>query len=334
MTTPVFTDEGPEYYGQAFERNRRFAVPSNTNYQTPLSGSQEQAFRMWVERYSVPFDVNAQIVDYDMRGFWLSTGGQAFRGGDFPDTFKTPYDTAFSRESKYATSDNPFTWQGEGMYDPLVDTRSGAVEFQRPRRPGAAPSADPRMGVGGHGRGNLDPAFTPGDPRFPTPHTGIKDKWGDPTGPSYPTEMIPGSHAPRGIRSASYEAPGPNVPSPPPPYVTAPWSEPPGQRQRIPPKWEESPPGLYERPNSPRPSNLPPGNSITWPWPDDVGHELDPYTPGIGGGIGGGISGANPHHAAGFTQGRAMQPQFRQDLLNVIDNHLTGMLLQHFEGQT
>lgn len=130
MTEP-FTHEGPDLYGKAYQRYRQFAVPSTTNYQTQLSASQEQAFRAWVQQNRVPFDPDAGIVDYDMRGFWLQTGGQGWKpGSHFPDTWKTPYDTSFSNESIYATPDNPFKWQG----DTLVDTRSGAPSFQ------AAPS--------------------------------------------------------------------------------------------------------------------------------------------------------------------------------------------------
>jgi hypothetical protein len=59
--------------------------------------------------------------DYDMRGYW-----QAMEAGDpyakraanrhFPDTWKTPYDRTFSRESKYAKPDAP-RWVGDKLVD-------------------------------------------------------------------------------------------------------------------------------------------------------------------------------------------------------------------------
>jgi hypothetical protein len=70
----------------------------------------------------VPFDPNASTVDYDMRGYWSASGGKGWTSGShFPDTYKTPYDTTFSAESKYAKSDTPFVWRG----DTLIDKRSG-----------------------------------------------------------------------------------------------------------------------------------------------------------------------------------------------------------------
>lgn len=119
----LFSDEGPEFYADAYHHNKKFArkVP----YQTKLGGL-EPRFRHWVHANDVPFDVVASTVDYDMRGYWkthVHIKGLEWQGGHFPDTWKTPYDTTFSRESKYATINCPFKWCG----DILIDTRSNQV---------------------------------------------------------------------------------------------------------------------------------------------------------------------------------------------------------------
>ncbi|ORA25160.1 phage tail protein [Mycobacterium aquaticum] len=136
---PLFTAEGPEFYDRAFAHNRQFAKPSATNYQTQLSPDQEQVFRDWVAKNGVPFNPNETITDYDMRGYWQAmTAGQVeawTKGSHFPDLFKTPYDTTFSAESQYATTDNPFKWQG----DNLVDTRNGQLVFGQPAPAARAP---------------------------------------------------------------------------------------------------------------------------------------------------------------------------------------------------
>lgn len=137
MTNPMFTDEGPQYYDAAYAHNQQFALPGP--YQTQLSPEQEGSFRAWVTQYGVPFDPAAPVSDYDMRGYWLESGGAPFQGGDFPDTYKTPYDTTFSSESKYATPDNPFHWQGDNQ---LIDRRDGSLIFSRSaNRSTAAPPA-------------------------------------------------------------------------------------------------------------------------------------------------------------------------------------------------
>lgn len=127
----LFNAEGPQFYPQAFAHNSPFAVPSSTNWQTSLSPEEEKAFVAWVQNNNVPFDPSSKLSDYDMRGFWKETGGK-WDGGHFPDTYKTPYDTTFSGESKYAKPGTPFQWQG----DNLIDTRTGQLIFG-----GAAPQA-------------------------------------------------------------------------------------------------------------------------------------------------------------------------------------------------
>jgi hypothetical protein len=126
--TPVFSSEGPEYYQQAYDRNAPFAEPSSTGYQTRLDPMRELMFRRWVADNRVPFDPDAAVVDYDMRGYFNETGGSEWAGGGahFPDTYKTPYDTSFSNDSMYAKPGTPFVWQG----DDLVDTRNGQLVFR------------------------------------------------------------------------------------------------------------------------------------------------------------------------------------------------------------
>ena len=130
---PVFSSEGPSLYAQAFDRNKQFAVKGP--YQTKLSNIAEKLFLQWVAQKSVNgkgpggFDPKAKVSDYDMRGFWLHAPDQQVQswkpGMHFPDTFKTPYDTSFSAESKYSLPSNPFVWSG----NTLIDKRSGFPVF-------------------------------------------------------------------------------------------------------------------------------------------------------------------------------------------------------------
>jgi hypothetical protein len=123
----VFNSEGPQYYDQAYQQNAPFATPGP--YQTQLPAQQETDFRGWLKNNNVPFDPNADKVDYDMRGYYQAMRGgkeKARQGGHFTDKYKTPYDTTFSAESKYATPDNPFVWKNDKT---LIDKRTGAVVF-------------------------------------------------------------------------------------------------------------------------------------------------------------------------------------------------------------
>jgi murein DD-endopeptidase MepM/ murein hydrolase activator NlpD len=121
--TPLFSSEGPQYASAAYAHNAPFATKGS--YTTKLSDEDEARFRAWLQKYKVPFDPDDPRSDYDMRGYWKANHGKAYKGGHFPDTYKTPYDTTFSAESKYATANNPFKWQGNN----LVDTRSGRLIF-------------------------------------------------------------------------------------------------------------------------------------------------------------------------------------------------------------
>ncbi len=103
-------------------------------YMTTLSPQDEIAFRAWVAQNKVPFNPNTPVTDYDMRGYWKALLAKQAAGTSvnqydkqphYPDTFKTPYDQTFSRESIYATPKAP-VWSGDGRY--LKDS-SGKVLF-------------------------------------------------------------------------------------------------------------------------------------------------------------------------------------------------------------
>jgi len=88
------------------------------SYTTQLDPLNEMAFRQWVTNNNVPFDPNAGVTDYDMRGYW-----QALNNGNpmapqtslnlndgqqhYTDYFKTPLHKSFSSESKFAGPDAP-----------------------------------------------------------------------------------------------------------------------------------------------------------------------------------------------------------------------------------
>jgi hypothetical protein len=144
---PLFTSEGPEFYAAAYAHNRPWAKASGTNYQTVLSPEDEQEFIAWVKSGKHPFfDCEAKTVDYDMRGYWRSGGRRT--EPHWPDTYKTPYDTSFSAESRYAIPGTPFKWQG----DILVDTRDGSVVFQALAEGGGA-----RASLSYHSESHLAP---------------------------------------------------------------------------------------------------------------------------------------------------------------------------------
>lgn len=119
---PLFGGEGPRLYDRAYAHNAPFAKPGP--YLTVLSDADEAEFRRWVATKGVPVDPDEDPCDYDMRGYWAKAHGRGWHKGDhFPDWWKTPYDTSFSRYSKFATNDCPFDWFGNR----LVDKRTGQI---------------------------------------------------------------------------------------------------------------------------------------------------------------------------------------------------------------
>jgi len=126
----LFNQEGPQFYRAAYVHNAPFAQASSTHYQTKLTPQQEVQFRQWVAKNRVPFNPNAVLTDYDMRGYWKANQAHLWHGTagvtHFPDLYKTPYDTTFSGESMYAKPRTPFVWRG----NTLVDERDGQVIFR------------------------------------------------------------------------------------------------------------------------------------------------------------------------------------------------------------
>ncbi len=122
LETPLFTQEGPQFYDAAFEYNRPWAqTGAGGTYQTFLTDFEELVFTTWISTYSVPFDPNASISDYDMRGYWKDValpGNLGYTAGQhFPDKWKTPYSTSFSYESIYAKIGCPYHWHGDKLYN-------------------------------------------------------------------------------------------------------------------------------------------------------------------------------------------------------------------------
>lgn len=153
---PPWHAEGPQYYRQAFDFFHRYS--KGAPYQTRLSPTDEAAFQLWLTSSGVSswtgYNAKQRISDYDYRGFWKNDpkAADSWRPGQhFPDTYKAPYDTTFSRESKYASSNNPFDWRGND----LVNLKTGRVIFS-PRGEGGK--------VPGSGAGDVVPAMlTPGE---------------------------------------------------------------------------------------------------------------------------------------------------------------------------
>lgn len=156
---PLFTEEGPKWYSAAYAHNSAFSHPNLKGmYNTELEVTDEEDFQHWVIENQVPFDLSADLWDYDMRWYWLDNvkgTGVGFGGGHFPDTYKTPFDTSFSAESRYATPNCPFEWMVWNNKDILVDMRDGQIIFDSsyedpgkilpPKAPGPNPPTHARL---------------------------------------------------------------------------------------------------------------------------------------------------------------------------------------------
>lgn len=111
------------------------------SYNTQLSPLDEMAFRQWVANNRVPFDPNAGVTDYDMRGYYqgLMNGNPMARPTEinpndnrphYTDYYKTPLHQTFSSGSQWAGPDAP-----EWVNNHLLAAPNGRVVFdeQNPR---------------------------------------------------------------------------------------------------------------------------------------------------------------------------------------------------------
>ena len=125
----------PPPMADVFQRNQPMVAPGQHSYNTRLAPLEEMEFRKWLSANRVPFDPEAGVTDYDMRGFF-----QALKQGNpravsavdphdkqmhYPDYWKTPYHDTFSRESQWATGMAP-AWSDDGRY---LANASGRVLF-------------------------------------------------------------------------------------------------------------------------------------------------------------------------------------------------------------
>lgn len=126
----------PDQYQKAFQANQAWIKPGGSSvYNTPLQPDQERAFRGWVEQNKVPFQADAPITDYDMRGFWQALQAKDPRATSaidpndqrmhYPDYWKTPYHDTFSNESQWADPNLAPRWNDQ---DQLVSV-DGKVLF-------------------------------------------------------------------------------------------------------------------------------------------------------------------------------------------------------------
>ncbi len=97
----------------------------------------ELQFRQWLQNNRVPFDPNAQVSDYDMRGYYQGLQQQNPHAAPsevnpndnqlhYPDYYKTPLHESFSNQSKFATPNSPH-WMGQQNQDRLVDPQGNVV---------------------------------------------------------------------------------------------------------------------------------------------------------------------------------------------------------------
>lgn len=119
--------------GKNYEKNLPHAIPGP--YETALPQTLEPGFQSWLKTNNVPFNPEAKVQDYDMKGFYSALQGKDPRAVSavdpydnrihFPDVWKTPYHETFSNESMYAKPTAP-RWSKDGRF--LLDNE-GSVLF-------------------------------------------------------------------------------------------------------------------------------------------------------------------------------------------------------------
>lgn len=96
---------------------------------TSLPLLQEMEFRKWLKTNGVPFNIEAPVTDYDMRGYWQGlqqghpmaapTEVNANDGRPhFTDYYKTPLHQSFSAGSQFAGADAPEWINGHQLAAP------------------------------------------------------------------------------------------------------------------------------------------------------------------------------------------------------------------------
>jgi hypothetical protein len=113
-------DDDASRYQANFARNKAYLKPGDHNYNTQLQPSTELAFRHWLQTNKVPFDPNASVTDYDMRGFYSALiqgdprATESVNPNDHKvhrsDYWKTPYHESFSNESQWADPKTAPKW--------------------------------------------------------------------------------------------------------------------------------------------------------------------------------------------------------------------------------
>lgn len=84
--------------------NPKFENFFKQRFNTQLAENEEQAFQSWLQAESKKLNRNIEndIIDYDLRGFWKESGGKSLSGGHLTDKFKKPNHPTFSIESMYS----------------------------------------------------------------------------------------------------------------------------------------------------------------------------------------------------------------------------------------
>lgn len=70
-----------------------------SDYDTELSPEQQQAYEAWAKAGGK--DPEQEQQDYDLKGYYLKSGGAPLEGGHLTDEFKKPSHPTFSSESRY-----------------------------------------------------------------------------------------------------------------------------------------------------------------------------------------------------------------------------------------
>lgn len=128
---------------------------AGSTYNTELPFLQEMQFRNWIRQNNVPFDPEAKVSDYDMRGFWqgLQQGHPRAESGINPndnrlhysDYWKTPLHQSFSSESQWADQNTP-----QWINDSQLAAPSGRIVFDEKKQSDPLIDAINKYGIAGN----------------------------------------------------------------------------------------------------------------------------------------------------------------------------------------